>query len=364
MVVVASVAGSFVGSAPDRVQLVACAVAYLAVLAGGGRIVERRHQWRRAHLLVLLVLGCATVWVARGSSTLILMPLLCIVVVYHSVSTGLALTALLTGWVVFVLLRSQGGLRPVLTGAASFLAAAAFVIVFSRLLVRERAAATRIERLAAELEAKNRQLHSYAEKIQELATAQERTRIAREIHDGLGHYLTGAHVHLETARALVDSGGARAAAEIQRAQKLLHQGLGELRQSVTMLRSPDTDRPFSVALAALIDDARASGIEAKLHVGGSVRPLGTSVEFVLYRAAQEGLTNVLRHAHAEKVDLRLRYAEECVELNVEDDGVGSASLRQGFGLVGIRERVATVGGEVDLATAPSGGFALRVRVPA
>ncbi len=108
----------------------------------------------------------------------------------------------------------------------------------------------------------------------------------------------------------------------------------------------------------------ASGIAAEFHVGGAVRPLGTAVEFVLYRAAQEALTNVRRHARAEKVDVHILYGDESVELQVEDDGIGATHPGQGFGLVGVRERVALVGGEVDLAAAASGGFALRVRVPA
>jgi signal transduction histidine kinase len=180
----------------------------------------------------------------------------------------------------------------------------------------------------------------------------------------LGHCLTSAHVQLEIARTVIGNDGPGAADHLARAQDLLHEGLGEVRRSVTMLRSASADRPFAVALGALIDEARAAGLAAELHVGGPVRPLGPAVEFALYRAAQEALTNVRKHARAAKTDLRVSYGETSVELLVEDDGVGATNAAPGFGLVGVRERVELVGGEVSIESADGGGLALRVRIPA
>ncbi|HWZ89502.1 MAG TPA: sensor histidine kinase [Polyangiaceae bacterium] len=317
---------------------------------------------------MLVALDSAVVVISNARSTLILMPAICMAVIYFSVGTGLTLAAALTAFVALVLRLSPGATNSVLNGSGAFAAAAVFVVIFSRLVVKERLASARIERLAAversmrvDLDAKNQQLSRYAAQVEELATTQERNRIAREIHDGLGHYLSAAHMQLEAARALI--GDDAASANVVRAQQLLHDGLGEVRRSVAMLRSGAGDRPFSTALTTLVDEARASGVTTELHIVGNARPLGSAVEFVLYRAAQEALTNVRRHAKANNAMVRIQYGDERVELHVEDDGVGATNAGQGFGLVGLRERVTSVGGEVEIVSAASGGFALHVAVP-
>jgi signal transduction histidine kinase len=123
------------------------------------------------------------------------------------------------------------------------------------------------------------------------------------------------------------------------------------------------DRPFGLALAALVEESRASGLDATLTVEGTPRLLAPAVEFTLYRAAQEAFTNVQRHARARQARLTLRYADDEVQLAVADDGVGAAATDSGFGLTGVRERAQLVGGAVSVLTAPGSGFTLDVRVP-
>ncbi|HXI56950.1 MAG TPA: ATP-binding protein, partial [Polyangia bacterium] len=135
-----------------------------------------------------------------------------------------------------------------------------------------------------------------------------------------------------------------------------------VRRSVVALRSPTADRPLGAALHDLVDETRAAGIDAQVYLRGTVRPLGPNVEFALYRAAQEALTNVRRHAVARSVQLHLGYEGDHVELRIDDDGRGASRMDEGFGLAGVRERIAQVGGTVDVETAASGGFSLRVRV--
>jgi signal transduction histidine kinase len=360
-VVITSVAGALSGPWSSTAVLVALAAAGLAVSTIGGRAVERAQRGHAGLLAVLVALDCAAVAISSARSTLILMPAICVAVIYFSVGTGLTLAAALTAFVALVLRLSPGAMSSVLNGSGAFAAAAVFVVIFSRLVVKERLASARIERLAADLEAKNQQLSMYAAQVEELATTQERNRIAREIHDGLGHYLSAAHMQLEAARALI--GNDAASANVLRAQQLLHDGLGEVRRSVAVLRSGAGDRPFSTALTTLVEEARASGVTTELHIVGNARPLGSAVEFVLYRAAQEALTNVRRHAKANNAMVRIQYGDARVELHVEDDGVGAINAGHGFGLVGLRERVALVGGDVEIVSAASGGFALHVAVP-
>jgi signal transduction histidine kinase len=222
----------------------------------------------------------------------------------------------------------------------------AFVFVFSRIARREHRA--RAER----------------------ARAEERNRIAREIHDGLGHYLTVVHVQLEAARSTLASDPERASVALARAQQLTHEGLGEIRRSVGLLRGSTPVRPpLLEALGALVDDAIAAGMATRLRVEGSPRRLTEPIEFTLFRAAQEALTNARRHARASRVTITVEFTGTAsVRLRVEDDGIGASDAASdaagGFGLVGMRERAALIGGALAITTGPGQGFALELEVPA
>uniref|UniRef100_UPI0035B4AC3F sensor histidine kinase n=1 Tax=Promineifilum sp. TaxID=2664178 RepID=UPI0035B4AC3F len=144
------------------------------------------------------------------------------------------------------------------------------------------------------------------------------------------------------------------------------------RHSVSALReSPLGRRALPETIAALVAETQAAGIVAELAVDGPPRPLDPRVELTLYRAAQEGLTNVRKHAHASRADLRLDYRDPAsVSLTVSDNGpglggapAGDEEAGGGFGLLGLRERARQLGGQVETATAPGEGFTLIVALP-
>ena len=250
-------------------------------------------------------------------------------------------------------------------GLLSIGAGLAFTVIFSQIALNERRARTRGEQLARELSEANRKLREYASQVEELATTQERNRLAREIHDGLGHYLTVINMQLQAARATLDSDRRRAEAILAKAQGLSGEALAEVRRSVAALRaSPLEDRPLPAALAALVDEANATGVRTELVVAGAPRPLAPQAELTLYRAAQEALTNVRKHANAGRAWVALDYGDKArVRLTVQDDGVGATETRGGFGLLGLRERVQLLGGVVDIRTGPGRGLELTVDVP-
>lgn len=236
-------------------------------------------------------------------------------------------------------------------------------IAFTRSALAAETARASTARLASELEAANAQLRAHAEQTAELATLQERNRIARDIHDGLGHYLTVAAVQLQAARALVAVDGPRAAAALEKAEEATRAALTDVRRSVGALRaSAAAERPL---LATLQDLVAQSGLEVTLRAEGDVRAVTPAVAEALFRAAQEGLTNVRKHAGASRAELVLDFrAAERVSLEIVDSGRGcTAENAGGFGLVGIRERLAALGGVVRAANRPDGGFSLRVEVP-
>ena len=247
-----------------------------------------------------------------------------------------------------------------------FFPAVIFVIIFSEITLREQRARSQVERLATALNAANAKLREYAAQVEELATTKERNRLAREIHDGLGHYLTAINMQIEAARAVIDTDRAHTLDALGKAQALTKEGLTEVRRSVAALRaSPIENRPLREALGKMVAECRASGIVAELIVTGTPRPLTPQIELALYRVVEESLTNVRKHAHAARVDLGIDYrASDCVRLTVHDNGVGADDPSGGFGLLGIRERVQLLGGTVRIDTATGQGFAIQVEVPA
>jgi signal transduction histidine kinase len=233
-----------------------------------------------------------------------------------------------------------------------------FVVVFTRVAASEREART-------ELAEANQQLRDHAAQVEELATTKERNRLAREIHDSLGHYLTVVNIQISAAQAILAQDRARALDHLAKAQGLTQEGLAEIRRSVATLRaSPTESHPLPDALAKLIEQWNSAGRRATLTVVGTVHQLTPQADLTLYRTAQEALTNVSKHAGTSHVGLTLDYRiDGPVRLKIQDNGAGSADSQGGFGLLGVRERVQLLGGEVCIRTQVGKGFTLEVELP-
>ena len=232
-----------------------------------------------------------------------------------------------------------------------------FVAVFTRVAASERDARNALAEA-------NQLLRDHASQVEELATTKERNRLAREIHDSVGHYLTVVNVQIGAARTVLDQNRSRALEHLSKAQSLTQEGLAEVRHSVAALRaSPTESRPLPEALTALVDQWRAAGLNANFRLSGNVRTLTPQTNLTLYRAGQEALTNVAKHANATTVNVGLNYSDDRIRLTIEDNGVGASESEGGFGLLGIRERVQLLNGSVRVTTGAGKGFILEVEVP-
>jgi signal transduction histidine kinase len=314
---------------------------------------RRRSRWlTAAYFAVQLPLGAAIFGGSVVGGTFLLL-----LIVGQSVRVLPAWGTLLIGAPLPLLHLGMDWLGAIREGG-TFLVALIFLFGFSR-------AMTRAERARAELDAANAQLRAYAAQSEELATARERNRIAREIHDGLGHYLTTIHMQVQAARSILATDRARADQTLAKAQLLAHEALDDVRRSVAALRVAPAERlSLPAALAELAAAGQAAGLPTTVTVVGAERPLDPQEEQALYRAAQEGLTNARKHAQAAGATLTLDYGDpERVRLTVADDGRGASITEGGFGLVGLRERVQLVGGSLTLQTAPGAGLTLIVEVP-
>lgn len=332
--------------------------------------IERRGT--RAHLYVhfalALAVGVAVIVVSRGYAFLLVLSLISQSVLFLPTPAMIGVTAACAAAAAAVYGADRTSAFHVTHHLIGFASSVPFVVAFSQMLVRQRRAQAEVERLAAELGEANERLRAYANDVEELATTKERNRIAREIHDGLGHFLTVVHVQLDAAQAMLGRDPAKAQAALARAQELTHEGLDEVRRSVAVLRESTRGVTPAGSLVGAIEklagECTADGLAARVELCGTPRPLADSIAFTLYRAAQEALTNVRRHAHASNIRIELAFPEpEMVRLRIEDDGVGADAPQGGFGLLGLRERVELCGGAVSVSGARGRGFLLEVELP-
>jgi signal transduction histidine kinase len=180
----------------------------------------------------------------------------------------------------------------------------------------------------------------------------------------LGHYLTAVNIQIKAALAVAEQDPARTLESLKKAQTLTQEALADVRRSISSLREdPTSGKPLSETLTRLMEDVRATGMEANFTTFGAPYPLNSQVEFTLFRIVQEGLTNVSKHAQASCIDLSLEYLDRSVRISLKDNGVGASKTRAGFGLMGLRERVELLGGNLVLDTSPGEGFLLRAEIP-
>jgi len=363
---VATLTGSERFTLREALLLILLGVVYLSIGIYGFALCERLGSLRAhaVYFVVQIPLGATLLYLSRGQGWLCILPLASQSVALPRRGTVIVSALVLAASVLPFGL--QGGWALVGRIVAPFLAGIVFVVLFTELAVSEQRARAKMEQLAAELGEANAKLRDYALQAEELAAAEERNRLAREIHDTLGHYLTAINVQLEAARVVLESDRARALDALNKAQTLAKEGLADIRRSVATLRATPTEsRPLPEVIQTLAEECRAAGISTDLVVGGSYRALRPQADLTLYRAAQEGLTNVRRHAHASQVRITLDYsAAGMVRLTVEDNGSGAAETKGGgFGLLGIRERAQILGGQVRVHSQPGQGFILEVEVP-
>ncbi|WP_170181641.1 sensor histidine kinase [Haloactinospora alba] len=243
---------------------------------------------------------------------------------------------------------------------------AAVVLVFLALFEASRST-RETRRLYSELETANIQLRRYADRVQELTVAEERTRIAREMHDSIGHHLTVINMGLENARRFRATRPEDAWEEVTQAQRLTREALEDTRRWVRALRPLRLEgRAGSEAIRELAESLSGEETRVTFTMRGTWPRLDDEVEAACYRVAQEGVTNALRHSGAGLIRVRVEGGAE-VTVDVSDDGAGAdpKTLHHGLGLRGLRERVASLGGSLEATpSGPSGGVVLRAVLPA
>ncbi|MFG1683140.1 sensor histidine kinase [Nonomuraea sp. NPDC049269] len=363
---------------PDRPVLLSVVfwVVFATVLAGGAGAAG---SWPRFGLFAGVMALVAALWLimpwspAAGSVRKLAAPVLMVTVLLigqvlsgwhialvfvaivnlafvYGMRTAIVITAIyLLSVGAFILLLSDGSWRQALDEFVPMTLLAVFSLVMTSALLearRQRAAAQRL-----------------IERIRELAVAEERARMARDMHDSIGHQLTVIKVNLENAERYRERHPELIWEEVRQAKEMTVRALAEARRWVRALRPLALDGQLgSTALGRLARSFEGAGVEVSFTVDGIERRIDPDSELVLYRVLQEGFTNALRHAEARQVRARLDFGEDRVVLVIGDDGKGAVDTA-GFGLSSLAERVRAIGGSFRAANARDGGFELRAEVP-
>jgi signal transduction histidine kinase len=225
--------------------------------------------------------------------------------------------------------------------------------------------------LARELRDKANRLERDQAEKQKLAVAEERARIAREMHDVVAHNVSVMVVQASAARRMIDRDPDRARDALSSVEQTGREALAEMRRMLDMLRTEGegaalAPQPSIDELDSLIELAREAGLNVDLEVEGERRQISSSVDLSTFRIIQEALTNTLKHAGAAHARVRLRYSDDEMEVDVVDDGRGVRAATEngkGQGLVGMRERVAMLGGRLEAGYRANGGFEVRATLP-
>jgi signal transduction histidine kinase len=210
------------------------------------------------------------------------------------------------------------------------------------------------------------QLRHYAQQIEDLAAVRERNRIARDIHDSLGHALTAQNIQLRTAVRLWQQDTQRAKPFLEQAERLSAVAMQEVRQAVSTLRADaHEERPLEAAIASLANDFRqGTGIDVVTQIQLDA-PVPWAIVRASYRIVQEALTNSCKYAEATEIKIQVSTTPESVYLLIADNGKGfnPNDTSSGFGLQGMQERIATFNGDFQLKTAPGAGCQITVQIP-
>jgi signal transduction histidine kinase len=353
----------------EIVIMISAGIGYVSIgIYGYAQVTQIKSQvMRLGYFLIQLLLGGVILFLGKGVgfNAMVLLPLAAQSVILLSKVWSYTINIAITVTYSISAFLFATGWTDIWAGLQIFLAGQIFVVIFTQMVVKEENNRRVIEKLANELKEANQSLRIYALQVEELATTKERNRLAREIHDGLGHYLTSIHMQLQAANAVMEDNTGRLSETIHTAQNLTQEALEDVRQSVAALRAPPGENlPLPDRMANLAANTQVAGISSDFKLLGTPRSLPTEAQWTLYRAAQEGFNNTSKHSQASNFWITLDYSDvDQVHLTIQDDGVGSDDIEIGFGLLGIQERLHLLEGALQINSSPGQGFKMEISIP-
>ncbi len=349
--------------------IVIAGITYVLMGIYGFSIVSRVNNQllHHSYFVLQLILGAIIVFLSKGIgvSVIILFPLIGQTVMILPPRSMIAVNGLIVLTYISILVFYSSDWSRLWNSVPWYLAGQLFIIIFLQTTIEEDRAHADNLRLLTELEEVNKNLKEYADQVEELTITRERNRIAREIHDGVGHYLTVIHMQIQAALAVMDTKPDRSRETLDRAANQAKEALREIRNSISLLRELPEDNPsLEVKISRLLKQLDDSTMTALYeHIGDPI-VLPTQYEHTIYRTIQEGIQNCLKHAEAKHLWIILDTSDShSVKLIIRDDGHGAQLNSAGFGLTGLGERVRLQKGQFIAGNHPDGGFYISVEVP-
>ena len=220
-----------------------------------------------------------------------------------------------------------------------------------------------LELQAEYLENTNKKLQDTMEALEDMTALKERNRIAREIHDTVGHTLTTVLIEIEAGKRLINKNYSMALEKLELAQGQVRKGLNDIRQSVRMLKEGDDILDLLPSIRSLVEETeKHAGVSVECIIS-SLPPLSQEQGRVLYRALQEGLTNGIRHGRSTVFVFKLQFSNNKITFSLEDNGSGCEHITLGFGLTSMRDKVQELGGSFDIVSLSGRGCCLTVEFP-
>ncbi len=210
----------------------------------------------------------------------------------------------------------------------------------------------------------NIQLQDYAALAEQQSAANERKRLGREIHDSLGYTLTNLLMMLEAALDLSQESPGELPEHLERTRDQAKEGLAEIRHTLNLLRTEQQPIKGLSAIHKLIDSfTKATHLEVELNLGDAPLHFGEEADWVAYRLVQEGITNAIRHGKATQIFISFYRQGEGIGIQIKDNGNGTTFIEEGYGLIGMRERIERLGGNLSVSSKPGDGFMLSAWMP-
>jgi len=324
-------------------------------------------NWIVFYFLVQIPIGSVIVFLGKGAgfSAILLLPLAGHAVFLAPGYWLYVVNIFIVIGYIFAVNSYTENINSVWSTLPTILAGLIYIMVFTQMAIDEERSKKEVERLVMELEDVNAKLRTYAEEVEQLTVIKERNRIAREIHDGLGHYLTTIHMQLQAAQVVIDEDKNKAKDSIEKARSQSQMALIDVRRSISTLRYDLTEKEsIKEALDRAIRPCDWIGIRSHLQILGSEKQIDPSIKSTIYRIVQETVNNTCKYSKAENYYCNLDFSnDKMISLQIYDDGLGMNDFKTGFGLQGLRERIELLEGDLEITTTPNNGFRIEIELP-
>jgi signal transduction histidine kinase len=357
---------------PNLIKLiimVTLGIAYISIGIYGFTFCLKKNRFdlMLLYFIIQISIGSFIVYLGQGAgiSAILLLPLAGHAVVIAPGYWLYLINGLIVAGYVFAVKFHSGNWNEVWTTIPTVLAGLIYIMVFTQMALEEEESRTKSERLNVELEEANKRLKIYADEVEKLTIIQERNRLAREIHDGLGHYLTTINMQLQAAHAILKTDPLKADDAIEKARIQSKLALIDVRKSVSALRF-DSDKPEN--LNAMINKAirpcEWAGIEPHFKIIGQSREITKTMQSTIFRIIQETVNNACKYSNAKNFYVNMDYSDsDKLVMSVSDDGLGAKNYEAGFGLLGLKERIELIDGKIEIQSFPSMGFQIGIELP-